>query len=229
MRLRQPARGYRLTSDAVLLAALAPLRADIKVLELGTGYGQVLLCVLAREPSAQVTGLEKMPQAAALARENAKLNKVEDRFTVIEGNIASAQLSKFDLVLANPPYRQAHTHTASDDPVKAAATTEVEPLALWCKAAAQALTADGAALFIHDARREDDVLAGFTAAGLGRLCVLPLASKAGLEPNRIVVRARHGQGISKLSPLVLHEDDGRWRPEIDAVLRAPLALPLWPD
>jgi tRNA1Val (adenine37-N6)-methyltransferase len=229
MRLRQPAKGYRLTSDAVLLAACVPLQAGQRILELGTGYGQVSLCLLAREPDLQVTGVEKNAAAAALARQNAELNGVVEKFSVIEGNIAAQQLQGFHAVLANPPYRQAGTHTASDDPIKAAATTEVEPLALWCQVAANALLPDGAAYFIHDARRQDELVTSFKASGLGALCVVPLVPKQGQPANRILVRARAGQGMQIFQPLALHEDDGKWRAEIERVLRTPLWLSIWPD
>jgi tRNA1(Val) A37 N6-methylase TrmN6 len=230
LRLRQPARGYRLTSDAVLLAALTPVRPGQRVLELGTGYGQVALCLLAREPSLHVTGLELMPQAAQLARENAQLNSLADRFMVVEGNVADCQLGGFDVVVTNPPYRQASTHTASGDAIKAAATTESIPLATWIAAAARALDPAGQLLVIHDARRAPELVEAAIASGLQAIELLPLVSKPGQASLRVVLRAR-GQGACyrELEPLILHEHDGSWVPAVERVLRAPHALTLWPD
>lgn len=230
LRLRQPAKGYRITSDSVLLAALVPLRLHLRVLELGLGYGQVALCLIAREPSIHVTGLELMPQAAELARQNARLNGLAACLEVVEGNVATyAPAPVFDVVVANPPYRLAGSHTASADPVKAAATTEQVPLRHWGRAAAAALRPEGTAYFIQDARREADTLAALADAGLGDLTVLPLPSMPGGEALRVAVRARRGAAaVLRLPDYVLHEADGSWRAEIDSVLRTPAELPLWP-
>lgn len=230
LRLRQPARGYRLTSDAVLLAALVQLRPGMRVLELGTGYGQVALCLLAREPSLHVTGVELMPQAAQLARENAALNGMVDLFTVIEGNITDLTLQGFDVVVSNPPYRQAQTHTASADPLKAAATTESLPLERWLAIAATALAPQGQLFLIHDARRESELLQACQQAELADVMLLPLQSKAEEAAKRIVVRARRGKAaITRVPALLLHAADGSWLPMAGEVLRQPRALALWPE
>lgn len=228
--LRQPAKGYRITSDSVLLAALVPLAMHQRLLELGTGYGQIALCMIAREPSIHVTGLELMPQAAELARQNARLNKLASCFTVIEGDVADyVPQQKFDRVVANPPYRLAGGHTASADPVKAAATIEKVPLAAWAMLAASALKEEGEAYFIQDARREADLVAGFEQAGLNDIVVLPLPSMPGAEALRVAVRARRGTGgVLRLAPYVLHDAAGNWLPAVDSVLRSPAELPLWP-
>ena len=205
--LRQPAKGYRITSDSVLLAALVPLRLHMRVLELGLGYGQVALCMIAREPSIHVTGLELMPQAAELARQNARLNKLAACLDVVEGNVATyIPEPVFDVVVSNPPYRLAQSHTASADPVKAAATTEQLPLSHWA-----------------------DTIEALAKAGLPEITVLPLPSMPGGEVLRVVVRARRrAAGLLRLPDYVLHEANGAWRPEVDSVLRAPNELPLWP-
>lgn len=231
LRLRHPERGYRITSDSVLLAALVPLPLHGRVLELGLGYGQIALCLIAREPSIHVTGLELMPQAAELARQNARLNGFSSCLRVIEGDVAEfAPQPEFDAVVANPPYRLAEGHTASADPVKAAATVERVPLICWAQAAAAGLKPDGAAYFIQDTRREDDLIKALVAAGLGKITVLPLPSMPGAAPLRTVIRARAGaESIERLAPYVLHTADGQWRPEVESVLRGPQELPLWPN
>jgi tRNA1(Val) A37 N6-methylase TrmN6 len=69
LRLWQPARGYRAGIDAVFLAA--SLQGSDRVLELGAGTGAVMCCLLRRLPNAQVTGVERNPDYADLARRNA--------------------------------------------------------------------------------------------------------------------------------------------------------------
>jgi tRNA1(Val) A37 N6-methylase TrmN6 len=228
--LRQPAKGYRISSDAVLLAALTPLRPGQKILDLGTGYGQIGLCLLARESGLQVTGLELLPEVAELARHNATANGMADRFEVVCGDVANTRLAGFDIVVCNPPYRKAETHTASADIIKATATTENPsvPLQAWVQTASAALAPKGHLLLIHDAQREGEILDALEAARLGTVQILPLISKAGSAPNRLILNAAHGDvSVVRHPPLVLHEADGKWCQEIERVLRTPLPLECW--
>lgn len=240
--LTQPKTGYRATSDSVLLAALAPVKAHRRVLELGLGYGQVSLCLLAREPDLEVTGIELLPDVAALAIQNARDNHFSEKLTVICGNVADTFLvqqlhNRYDFVITNPPYRQTHTHTASKNPVKAAATTEQPdaPLVLWVRAAAHALVDGGTLLMIHDAARKTDILAALGQHPFGNVFILPLAAKEGDEPRRLVVKATKSgknpsdSGVVTLPPLVLHHAGGAWRDEINTVLRGPFPLDPWPQ
>ena len=69
--LRQPARGYRAGADAVMLAAACPAQPGQRVLELGCGAGVALFCLGARVRGLSLTGLERQPALADLARHNA--------------------------------------------------------------------------------------------------------------------------------------------------------------
>ncbi len=221
VRIRQPERGYRVTSDAVILAALTPVTAGQRVLELGTGYGQVAICLLAREPSLQVTGLELMEEAATLARSNAALNHMEDRFAVVTGSVVDFDgAGGFDVVVSNPPYRTAHTHTASPDLLKAAATVLQQPLALWVTCARRALKPEGRLVMILDARQEAEALDACTRNAISIVQILPLLSFDAAPAKRIVLHASTGTtaSVTKLPGLVLHHSDGSWRPELVAVL-----------
>jgi SAM-dependent methyltransferase len=72
--IHQPVAGYRAGTDAVLLAAAVPARAGDRVLELGCGVGTAALCLMARVPGLSVTGVERQPDYADLARRNASEN-----------------------------------------------------------------------------------------------------------------------------------------------------------
>lgn len=80
--------------------AAAPLR----LLDLGTGTGCLLLAVLAERPRAFGIGVDLAPAAAALAARNAAANGLAGRAAFLAGNWAAALAGRFDLVLANPPY-----------------------------------------------------------------------------------------------------------------------------
>ena len=81
--------------------------APIRVLDLGTGTGAILLAVLAERPRAWGVGVDRVPEAAALARRNAARNALGNRAAILVADWAAALRGRFDLVLSNPPYIEA--------------------------------------------------------------------------------------------------------------------------
>jgi release factor glutamine methyltransferase len=94
-------------SEAVVAAALARLpdrAAPLRLLDLGTGTGCLLLALLSELPNAWGVGLDLLPGAAALARRNAAAMGLESRAFFAAGRWAAALRGGHDVVLANPPY-----------------------------------------------------------------------------------------------------------------------------
>jgi len=87
-----------------VLAARPDRGAALRVLDLGTGTGCLLLAVLAEYPAATGIGVDRVPAAAALAAGNAARNGLAGRAAFIAGDWAAALAGRFDLVLSNPPY-----------------------------------------------------------------------------------------------------------------------------
>lgn len=73
-------------------------------LDLGTGSGA--LGILAARQGARVLALDIHPAAVALARTNAALNHVADRFEALESDLFGAipEGQRFDLIAFNPPF-----------------------------------------------------------------------------------------------------------------------------
>jgi tRNA1(Val) A37 N6-methylase TrmN6 len=128
--LRQPLKGYRAGLDAVFLAASVPAQAGEEILDLGSGVGAAALAVLARVPGATGTGVEKVAEVAALARENAGLNHWADRLQVYADDLGAPTGPwadrVYDHVCANPPYYPAATFTQAAPGYKRAAHVETE-------------------------------------------------------------------------------------------------------
>ena len=86
--------------------ALAKLLAAPRVVDIGTGSGN-LAVTLARELSkSQVTAIDRSAAALAVAQQNAVKHGVADRIRFLEGDLFGPLPSeeRFDFVVSNPPY-----------------------------------------------------------------------------------------------------------------------------
>ena len=105
LKLRQPADGYRVAVDPILLAAAVPANPDQTILDAGSGVGAAALCLAHRVPGCQATGIEIQTALAALAHENAAQNGLSEAVRFVEGDIAAPPASlkppEFDHVMTN--------------------------------------------------------------------------------------------------------------------------------
>jgi len=108
-------------SETVVEAALALKPEAKRVLDLGTGSGALLLAVLAHLREAQGVGIDRAPQAVAVAERNAEQLGLRPQASFRERDWHAPgwadDLGTFDLILCNPPYVES---TAVLDPQVAA-------------------------------------------------------------------------------------------------------------
>src|SRR5207249_6442567 len=225
VRLRQPANGARVAIDPVFLAAAVPAEGKELVLDVGAGSGAAGLCLAARLADCRVIGLELQRDLVRLAGDNAALNGMAGRVSLIAGDILQPppRLSPglFDHVMANPPFIERGRGTPSATPAKAAATIEsAADLGDWVRFALTMVRGQGTVTLVHRADRIDALL-GHLAGRAGDITVFPLWPALGRPASRIIVRARKQVATpARLLPgLVLHEADGRFTAAAEAVLR----------
>jgi release factor glutamine methyltransferase len=89
--------------DALLKSL--PEEAPMRILDLGTGSGAILLALLAERPAWSGVGVDISTAALEVARENAALLRLEDRAGFVHASWTQGQPdAAFDAVAANPPY-----------------------------------------------------------------------------------------------------------------------------
>lgn len=106
------------TMVATALRCLADRDAPLRVLDLGTGSGCLLVALLSELPRAVGLGIDRSWQALATARRNAEQNGVGGRALFALGEWGSGAASAFDLVVANPPYIAADALEGLDPEVR---------------------------------------------------------------------------------------------------------------
>lgn len=136
----------RQETEELVALALRWLNARQKrcpaVLDIGLGSGCIGIALKRRRPDARLFGIEKSPQALAIAIENGCTLLGEGQFTFLEADVLRPETlptdwPTFDLILSNPPYvrRQEQylmpEHVLAHEPPEALFVDDEDPLLFY--------------------------------------------------------------------------------------------------
>jgi tRNA1(Val) A37 N6-methylase TrmN6 len=111
--------GYRFSIDPVLLAHFVRLGKDETILDLGAGCGVLGLILLYRTAVAirSLTAFELQAELAELSRENVKLNRLQEKMGVVQGDLCNIlnflEPESYSTVVCNPPFYKAGSGRSS--------------------------------------------------------------------------------------------------------------------
>jgi len=97
-------------TETVVEAALDAIVADalqmekLRILDIGTGSGALLLALLSELPNAVGIGTDISMATLDVARANAERNDLAGRCTFVACDIAAGLAGLFNLIVSNPPY-----------------------------------------------------------------------------------------------------------------------------
>ncbi len=237
VRAYQPRKGPRAAIDALFMAAAIPAieGEGQHVLEAGAGSGVASLALAARVADVRITGVEIQPDLCEMARRNVSLNAMEDHIRVIEADVtggaeamkrAKIEAASFDHVAANPPFLNTRNARVSPDASVARAHSVGDgELASWIGFLDRMVRPKGSLTLIHRADALPELLAHL-GSRFGGLTVFPLFPREGEPANRVIIQGTK----SSRAPLVLnrglviHEPDGSYARQANAVLRQARSL-----
>jgi tRNA1(Val) A37 N6-methylase TrmN6 len=230
LRLRQPAKGYRAGTDAILLAACAPADPGPIVLDAGSGVGAVGLAVALRAPKTQVLLVEIDPVVAELARQNIVLNQLEARGRVIVADVlvpsrrraAGLADAMASFVVTNPPFFDYGTVPGTQIETKGVAHVlqKGATLGSWIAACLALATAGGRFAMVHRPEALPAILAACQGR-LGAIVLKPVQARQGEPAIRILISGVKGSRapVSIAPSLILHDEDGRFTKVAEAIHR----------
>jgi len=228
--LRQPAKGHKAGTDALLLAAATP-RGAHHLLDAGAGVGTIGLILAQLDPSPQITLVERDEDLAKLAAENMSLNHCEHRMQVCALDLLKPQMrrqagltqNQFDLIVCNPPFYAQASHRASPNPQRAFSHMMPEDeegslLAPWLRAFADLLQPSGRFVMIHRPEIIGDLIT-HCQGRFGALTIRPIHPRAEESAHRIVIQATKGSKapLRLLPALILHDSKGHFTPLAQAI------------
>ncbi|MEE2828513.1 MAG: methyltransferase domain-containing protein [Myxococcota bacterium] len=219
LHLLQRARGHRSATDDVLAAWIASRECPdaLRVLDLGCGHGTVTLLLSELLPQAQFVSVEVQPVSADLARRNIRLNRLEARVDLVEGDLRALDLPmRFDLVTGTPPFIPPGSGVLPRDPQRAAARFELRGgIEDYLVAARRHLAPGGVVSLLMDAYQDDRCVAAFDEAGLALHSVTLALPRVGQPPRfRGYVGGVEEGGPTRHSTLTVREADGSYTAEM---------------
>lgn len=237
LQILQPEKGFRAGIDSVFLAAAVPAAPGDAVFEAGMGVGVAALCLLARTPELQVTGIELSMRYVLLCEENARRNGFDQNLKVIRADLRDALRkdaiamplpNSFAHAMANPPFHEEGKSTPSPHLLKAQAhALAPEDLEIWVRVLHSLVMPKGTVTIIHKADMLGKILA-LMDERFGDIRISPLHPRHGAEASRVLVQGIKGSKapMQLRHGLVLHDASGQFTPEAEAVLRNGAAFPL---
>ena len=80
---------------------------NIDILDIGTGSGNIAVSIAMNLPNSKISAMDNSIDALEVAKENAKLNSVENRIDFMNESILNGfnyPAKKYDIIVSNPPY-----------------------------------------------------------------------------------------------------------------------------
>ncbi len=230
LRVRQPARGYRVNVDTILLAAAVGMGGNetgARLVELGCGVGGALLSVAARYqiyPETRYFGVERDPRFAALARENVALNGLSGKVIIYEADALSPppEWGVFDGVFFNPPYDYSSEGRAPAAARSGAHIAEL-PIKDWIKVWCNRMSYYACLTLIQRPHRLPEILRALEGR-LGGVEIFPIRPSRQKPARRLIVRGRKGSRapLQLWDGLDLHPEGkskDKYTPQAEAILR----------
>lgn len=217
----QKKKGFCFGMDAVLLSGFARVREKECMVDLGTGTGILPILLEAKTKGEHFTGLEIQEAVAEMAARSVRLNGLEERVKIVQGDIKEASRifgrASFDVVTSNPPYMVNHHGLKNPNLGKAVSRHEI--LCTWedvVRETSLLLKSGGRFYVVHRPRRLAEIICVLKKYGLEpkkMKMVHPFVDK---DANMVLIEAVKcgNRQLQTLPPLIVYNRDGSYTDEL---------------
>ncbi|MBE6675140.1 MAG: SAM-dependent methyltransferase [Ruminococcaceae bacterium] len=200
-------------TDAYLLSAYLPKRAKATGVELGVGSGVISLIALTKEKCHHVYGFEVQNEIYTIAKRNAELNGLSDKFTVINKDLRDATVcdtgGEVDFVFSNPPYMKATSGKLNENENKNASRHEIfGEINDFCACAKKLLRHGGNFYAVYRPDRLIDLIYALRSNNLEPKKITFIHANSYTPPSLFLISAKLGgkSGLIVDKPIYIYKD-----------------------
>lgn len=214
--------------DAVLLADFASkkIRPDSNVIDLCSGNGIIALLTCGLTKAQKVTALEIQKEACLLAEESVKMNMLEGRMNILNGDLKNVSSLfdrySFDNVICNPPYIK-NTH-GKESAVNAKAVARHEILCTLedvIRAAEYLIKPNGSFFMIHRPERLGEIFVMLNKYRLEASELRMIQPSADSAPTMVLIQAKKNikPNLKVQVPLIVYKEKDVYTDEIKSIYK----------
>lgn len=227
LKIIQNTKGFCFGIDSVILSDFAKnIKKGSKVVDLGTGTGIIGLLLCKKTELKEIVGVEIQKEVTEMANRSIKLNKLEDKFKILNTDINKTfedkllEKNKFDVVVMNPPYKEKGTGKINEVDSKIISRHEVKAtLSDFIKVASNLLKDKGEIYIVHKPERMPDIIQKMRENKIEPKEIKTVYSNKKTEASLILIKGIKGANkfFKILEPLYIYEENGEYTKEIKEI------------
>ena len=216
LKIYQNSNYFAFSLDSIILANYVNIRLrDRQIVDFCTGNAVVPL-ILSKRTKAKIYGVEIQKALANLAEKSVNYNKLSDQIEIVNEDVkefSKKNISKFDLVLCNPPYFKINEKSSLNESYeKKIARHEIMiNLEEVCDCAKKVLKDNGNLCLVHRSDRLMEILEILRSNNFEPKRIKFVYENINKESTLVLIEAQKlGKvGLKVEKPLILYELDGK--------------------
>ena len=217
--------GFCFGIDSVLLADFAKnIKKGANVLDLGTGTGIISILLCGKTDLSNIIGVEIQEEVAKMANRSSLLNKLENKFKVINEDIINLkniyENQSFDAIVTNPPYKKKNTGIINENEKKIISRHEITAtLEDFIKVSSNLLKDKGEIYMVHRPERLVDILSCMRKNKIEPKILRMVYSNKNKEPKLILIKGiKNANSFLKIEKnLYIYDEKGNYTDEISEI------------
>lgn len=222
LKIVQDKDGFCFGIDSVLLSDFAKeIRSKSIVLDLGTGNGVLGILLCGKTNLSKIYGVEIQEDIANIAQKSINLNKLNNRFEIINDNIKNLNAyfknDSIDAIISNPPYKKDNSGLKNESQKKLIARHEITAnLEDFISVSSKLLKSNGSLYMVHRPERLADLFYLLKKYKLEPKKLRFVQSFTNSKPKFFLIKATKNANsfLNVEQPLIIYNSDGNYTDEI---------------
>lgn len=213
---------FNFSLDSVLLPNFATINTNVKnILDIGCGNAPIPL-ILSTKTNANIIGVEIQKEVYELALKSVRINNLESRIKIINGDINeiydSFETETFDIITCNPPFfKVSDGSNFNDSDYKTIARHEIKlNLDQIFKISKKLLKNNGNIVMVHRPERLVDIIISMKKYNIEPKRIQFVYPKKDRNANILLIEGKKNgrPGIKIEPPIYTHDENGEYSMQV---------------